>query len=251
MTGEWYPQLPLGMLIFARCAGAVCLAPPTGWRYFPVSLRLAVAAAISLPLGLTFSGSMAALDSHSLAYLSALVRELAVGLALGLPLWLLVWGFGAAGGLVDEVNGWSGEGEGPLGQFLPLLACVLFVLLNGLHWLVAFLQASYGLLPPGAGALHLNGALAEVWLGWPTGLLLCALNVAAPLLLAVGLASALVAALERCAPGFPVGQLGSPLRWATSVAALVVILPLFGTLLLGQLDGIAAHLAQALVHWRS
>ena len=80
---------PLWGLVFARAAGLLALAPPTGWRHLPVALRLAVAAVLSLPLALAIMPA-APLTLSMPEYVAAVAREAAVGLLMGLGLWLLV-----------------------------------------------------------------------------------------------------------------------------------------------------------------
>lgn len=252
MPQTWLVQLPLLILAFARCAGALCLAPPLAWRHFPVGLRLAVAAVLSLPLVLVLQlpGCSALVNGGgwlpSGAFLALLAREVATGAVLGLGLWLLVFAAAAGGrlaesGLFEEVE----EDEGPLGTLLVLLVILFFLQLNGLPWLLNALRESYQLLPLAAGADSLE--VVRACLYWPARLFGNLLLVGAPLLVATLLASWLVASVQRCLPGLSAAQAAPAARHLALLLALLAVVPLFGGLVLGQLTDVAQAASEALL----
>ena len=243
MPPQWLTYLPLCGLCFARCAGMLCLSPPLAWRHFPLVLRLAVAAAVSVPLAL----SLPALSTQIVPawlYVTWLAQELAVGLLLGLGLWLLLTAAAAAGRLVETSILPESDEEGPLTTLLGLLVILLFVQLNGLEWLVSYLRDSYHLLAPGGRLLVLDDFRACLY--WPGRMFVNLLVLAAPLFLATTLASLLVASLQRCVAGVQVGQLGAAARYLAAILALVVTVPLLGGFVLGQMSAVAAMAATAL-----
>lgn len=238
MTADWPQYLPLVGLVFARCAGVLCLAPPTGARYFPVPLRVAVAAVLAVPLALSLGpGPTVALPPA--AVLAFVVQEFALGLLMGLPLWLLLWGMFAAGHLA-EAGLVPDDEEGPLAAFFYLLAVLLFIQLNGHHWLIAFLHDSYAAVPV-AGSAHLFSNLD--WVYWPARLLAQALTVAAPLVLAVVLAALVAASAQRCLRELQAAPLGPALRYVVALVTLVAVAPLLGGVVLGQVQQAAGDLA--------
>ncbi|MEN6303787.1 MAG: flagellar biosynthetic protein FliR [Armatimonadia bacterium] len=235
---DWAAYLPLWGLVFGRCAGALSLAPPTGARQFPLSLRLGVAAVVALPLGLSLDGGVGLLPVG--LYVAALVREVAIGLILGFGLWLIMWGMQAAGHLAEQ--GLVGDGEeGPVANLMYLLAIVLFVVLNGPHWLIALLRDSYQALP----LLGTTPLLAHpLWLYWPARLFAVALAAAAPMVLAVALASLIAASAQRCLVGLQALEVAVGLRYLVTLVTLVVVAPLLGGFMLGQMNETARELAR-------
>lgn len=232
-------HLPLWGLTFARCAGALSLAPPTGARQLPLSMRLGVAAVVALPLGLSFDGAMVLLPLA--AYLSALVREVAIGLAIGFGLWLIVWAMQSAGHLSEQGLVGDGEEGGPLANLMYLLAVVLFVALNGHHWLIALLRDSYEAVPLfGKTAL----LAPPLWLYWPSRLFAVALAAAAPMVLAVALSSLITASAQRCLAGLQALEVSVALRYLVTLVTLVVVSPLLGGFVLGQMNDMARELAR-------
>ncbi len=230
-------------LTFARTAGLLALAPPTGWRHFPPSLCLAFAAVVAVPLSLTAAPHEALVLGHA-AHAAAVVREAAIGLLMGLGLWLLVWGACAAGHLQDMMAGFAAPDEaeeGPLAQLFAAAALVFFVQLGGLHWLVTFLRQSYGLLPVAQGA---DLTAAAPWLSVPGLYFVGLLQLAAPAVLAVVLVGLPVASLQRVLPDLRATELLPAARAAMTLLALAAVAPLLGAALLGQLATVAAATAR-------
>jgi len=228
---------PLWGLVFARAAGLLAVAPPTGWRHFPPSLRLAVAAVVAVPL------SLAVVPDQPLAltlpaYAAAVLREAVVGLLMGGGLWLLMWAAFAAGHLQDLVGGFAAadEEEGPLANLFHLVAILFFVQLNGLHWLLAFFRQSYVLLPPSQGAAL---TAAAAWLYWPGLFFTALLQLAAPAVLATVLAALLIGSLQRVLPDLRTTELLPAARALMTLLALALVAPLLGAVVLQQVNMVA------------
>ncbi|NPV49300.1 MAG: flagellar biosynthetic protein FliR [Armatimonadetes bacterium] len=245
MAQTWLSQLPLFGLVLARCAGVFALAPPTGWRHFPPLLRLGLATVLALPLAALLAPEAATQTMAPVVYLGLLVSNALTGALLGAGLWLLVHSFRTAGHLVDTWLDGAGTAEGgPLASFLPLTALLFFVQLDGLRWLLVFLRQGCEVLPVTTSVSW--GAAAGPWLGWPAVMLATALRVAAPLLVALMLASAMAASLGRAVDQMAVSQLAPGLRFVVVLVGLGSVAPLLAGLLLGEMDRWAGELGQAL-----
>lgn len=245
MIQTWLSQLPLLGLVLARCAGVFALAPPAGWQPFPPLLRLGMAAVLAVPLTTLLAPETPTQTLAPVAYLGLLVGNALTGVLLGGGLWLLVQAFRIAGHLSDLWLGGHNEAEGgPLARFLPLVAVVFFVQLGGLQWLLVFLRQGCEIVPVTTSVTWAGAA--GPWLGWPALMLATALRVAAPLLVALTLASALAATLGRVVDQMAVSQMAPGLRFVVALVGLGAIAPLLAGLLLGELDHWAGELGQAL-----
>lgn len=233
---------PLWGLVFARAAGVFALAPPMGWRHFPVSLRLGVSAILAASLA--FSGLPAqAMAVSAPEYAAAVLREAAVGLVLGLALWLTLWAAFSAGHMQDLVAGFVplDDEEGPLASLFHVLAAVFFVQLNGLHRLISLFHHSYSILPAGQPVPVLANAQ---WVYWPALLFVAMLQLAAPVVLAVLLAAGIVASLQRTLPVLAGAGVMPSARAVVALLALAIVAPLLGAVFLQQVHG-AAELVTA------
>lgn len=245
MTETWLGQLPFLGLVLARCAGVCALAPPTGWAHFPPLLRLGVATALAVPLAALLAPHAPARSLAPAAYLGLLAGNALVGLLIGGGLWLLVEAFRVAGRLTELwLDGAGASEQGPLSGFLHMVAVLFFVQLGGLRWLVVFLRQGCEVLPVTGGvSWH---AVAGPWLQWPALMLATGLRVAAPMLLAVVLASAMAATLARAMGEVQISQVAPALRFTVLVVVLGAIAPLLAGLAMGEMDRWANELATAL-----
>lgn len=225
---------PLWGLIFARAAGVFALAPPMGWRHFPVSLRLAVSALLAASLALSLIPAQA-LAMSGPEYVAAVLREAAVGVVIGLALWLVLWAAFAAGHIQDLVAGFVplDDEEGLLASLFHVLAALFFVQLNGHHWLIALFHHSYSMLPAGQPV----ALLAEAqWVYWPALLFVAMLQLAAPVVLAVLLAAGVVASLQRTLPVLAHAGIIPSARAVVALLALAIVAPLLGAMVLQQVN---------------
>ncbi|MEA3401704.1 MAG: flagellar biosynthetic protein FliR [Armatimonadota bacterium] len=214
--------------MFARCAAMLALLPPLNARQFPLTLRVGLGVVLAAALLPAVPQVVAAPQITLLAYSALLVREAAVGLAMGLAAALVFWAFLVAGQLLDALLG-AGDsrarasGRGPVAGLVYLLAAGVFVAVDGHHWLLGALADSLRVLPPG-GAIDLGGVAAvgeaaRVMLG--AGVL-----IAAPAMAAIYAAEVALAAFDRIAPGLGLSDCAQPVRWTSGLLGLVVCAPL-------------------------
>lgn len=183
-------------LVFARTAGVTLLVPPAGHREVPLSLRVGAAAVVAVAL--VYVVDAPGTGSIPVAqYAAWALGNLAVGLVIGAAVAAVVYGALMAGAYMDNVTGWSAQPiyQRPAGRVFYLLAAGLFLLIDGHHAVVRTLAESFGVFP--APASDISHLAQEAVLLWPAEMFLSSLLIAAPALLAVLLARAMLASVER------------------------------------------------------
>jgi len=236
MQHSWLAALPLIGLVFARCGGLLALVPPLNVRYFPVTLRVALAAVIAVALApVAKVGDRETFEP--LEYVALLLREAGIGLLLGFAAALVFWAFLIAGQLLDAYLGAGEEsqreqGEGPLASLLYLTAAVAFVASDAHHWVLAALAEGLRELPVGVGVFSITGLAGASAL--VKEMLAVGVAVAAPTLAVIYAAEVTLASFERCAPSLNLGALHQPVRWSAGLLALAACMPLLTRLVSGQ-----------------
>lgn len=231
--------LPLLALGLARAAPPLGLLVSRVARGLPWTLRAAVVlvlASAAWGWGVRPPTTQLALDA---AYLVALVRELALGVALALVLNAPLVALEHAGALTDTAAGSSPNAPGPWSELLALTGTAVFLSAGGLRGVLRALAASWDALPPalapwpaGAPARALDLALratAETLGG--------ALQIASAGLLAsaaVGLVAALAARFGAARGESPLAR---PLRSLALIGAVGVALGTSTGLVLDLADG--------------
>ena len=248
MVQSWLVELPKFTIVLARCAGALLLLPPWNWRTVPVIVRLGLATAVAVALTPLLAADIA-LPGQIWPLVACIVKELTVGLAIGLVGILIFWGLLLAGQLLQTYVGGSAmqpetEPTGPLPQLYYLLGLVIFIGIGGHRWLVQELYESFSVVPAGAGlpAAALTSSLTAA----VGQMFLIGLVIAAPAITALFLADVALAAVARCGPQMPWNAAIPALRWPAAIVALLITVPLLADFVGWQFQTIQTSL-QALL----
>ena len=157
--------------------------------------------------------------------------EFVVGLIMGITLQFVFEGVELAGQIVGFQVGHAlanlinpqSDAETPiLANFYQAIALLIFLQLNVHHWLLRGLVKSFEYCPP--GMVVAPPAMAEMLWRGAGGMLLMAVQVAVPTLLATMLIDVTLAFLGRASPQLPVLFMG------ISVKSVVAFLVVMGTL---------------------
>jgi flagellar biosynthetic protein FliR len=237
---EFSLSLDLGpvFLLMALCAARIVpillLAPFLGGRLVPGMVKIGIALALALLVFPQVASSVALPRLGPLHVVLLFMKEIFVGVALGLSASLLFQAAEAAGRLIDVARGanmaesmvpQSGTRASPLGDLYFQLAVVLFLGLGGHRVCLGALARSYVAIPvaslPGVSGY---AALAAATIDMTGELLLIAVGLAAPVLVAAVLTDLALGLVNRVAPQMNVYVLGMPAKALTG--AVVVLLTL-------------------------
>lgn len=222
----WIIWLPTLSMIVLRLLGFVCLAPifshpaiPRKWM-----VVLAVAMALSVPARLNGSPWMPAGVSSFLLYG---VGEFALGAVIGYTAQLIFMGVQLGACHIGQQMGlslgevfnpeWPGGG-GVVEAAFGFFAMVVFLLIGGHRALIHSLLGSFTLLPPAcgfSGGEFLNFIVVMLSAGFVLGL-----KVAAPILVAMLLATVAMGFLQKSVPQLNLLTTHLPVRVLLGLAVL-------------------------------
>ncbi len=230
-------QLGLYFLVLGRSGGLFAAAPVLSSNAVPMPVRAALSALLALGVTPAVAVPPGGVPQALLPYAGLLVREVAVGLLLGLLAQAVFAAIELAGtycdielgltiaAVVDPVNG---ESTSLFAEWFSVLGTLIFVAGGGLEVLVAVLALSYRHLPLGAPVVLSGGvAVALGALGWA---MLGGFGIAAPLLALAFLLNVLLGVISRAMPQLNALQSVMP---AQILVALVVLLLALPALLVG------------------
>ncbi len=249
MDQSWLAEVPKFTMVLARCAGALLLLPPFNWRTVPVIIRLGLAVAVALALTPLLAPHLI-VPPQVWPLVACLLTELTVGLAIGLVGILIFWGLLLAGQLLQAYIGAGGLAQsdpdslGPLTQLYYLLGLVIFLGIDGHHWLVQQIYKSFWVVPAGTGlpvsalTTSLTSAVSQMFI--------IGLVIAAPAITALFLADVALAAVARCSPQISWDSALPALRWPAAIVALLITVPLLADFVQGQFQTIQTSI-QALL----
>jgi flagellar biosynthesis protein FliR len=235
-------QLAGFILVLARVSPLFLLAPPFSSKMVPVRVRGIVAVAIAMGLApVALHGQNVPSDFLQIAGLA--VKEILVGLGFAFALACLFAAFSTAGSILDTTIGFSfgslidpitGVQSGQMVQLYSMVAIAVFIAIGGDAWVIQGLARTYELVPlletPSLQAL-VAGAVDEF-----AQILTAALEVAAPVLLALILTDVSFGVVSRVVPQLNVFAVGFPAKIVVGLLVVGVSLPFVGGWLSDQLQ---------------
>ena len=248
-------QVAAFMLVLARISPLFLLAPLFSSKSLPPRAKsvMAVGLAIGLlPVARGVEG-IGEVPPDAIGFFGLVVKELLVGAAFAFALAALFAAITAAGSLLDTMIGFSfgalvdpvtGNQGGVLNQLYALVGIAVFIAIGGDQWVVQGLARTYEVVPltraPELGSLVEGAATAA------GGVLSAAVQVAAPVLLAVIITDAGVGVVSRVMPQLNVFAVGFPAKVAVGLLLIGASLPFVGGWLSDELQASVAAALEAL-----
>jgi flagellar biosynthetic protein FliR len=219
------------MLVIARIAPLFIVAPMFSSKMIPARVRGIAAVGLAVGIApLAMKGEHVPLDSMGLGALA--VKELLVGLAFAFAIAALFAAVTAAGSLADTLIGFSfgalvdpitGNNASVLSQAYSLVGVAIFIAIGGDGWVIQGLNHTYDLGPlvdyPALGSMVSGVQHAFV------GIFVAAVELAAPVLLAVIITDAAFGVVARVVPQLNVFQVGFPAKVTVGLLIIGVSLP--------------------------
>jgi flagellar biosynthetic protein FliR len=219
------------MLVIARIAPLFMIAPLFSSKMIPARVRGIAAVGLAVGISpLATKGQHVPLDVMGLGALA--VKELLVGLAFSFAIAALFAAVTAAGSLMDTLIGFSfgalvdpvtGNNASIISQAYSLVGVAVFIAIGGDTWVIQGLNHTYDLVPlvdyPALGSM-----VAGVQQAF-TGIFLAALELAAPVMLAVIITDAAFGVVARVVPQLNVFAVGFPAKVTIGLLVLGVSLP--------------------------
>ena len=224
-------QVAAFFLVLARVSPLFVLAPLFSSRSLPGRVRglAAVALAFGLSPIVHASGSI---PMDAIGFGGLVLKELLVGLAFSFILGALFAAVSAAGSLLDTLIGFSfgalvdpvtGNQSSVLSNMYALVGVLIFIAIGGDGWVIQGLARTYELVPlldsPAMGSLVAGTQAAFA------GVFTSALQICAPIILALVITDAAFGVVSRVVPQLNVFQVGFPAKVAVGLVLIGVSLP--------------------------
>ena len=221
-------------LVLARVSPLFLVAPLFSSKMIPARARSVIAVGLAIgiaPLAVNAGGGAGlATDVWTLGGL--VLKELLVGLGFSFTLAALFAAVQVAGGLLDTFIGFSfgalvdpvtGTNGGVLNQLYALVGVMIFVAIDGDAWVIQGLARSYEAVPltsaPDIGTLVEGAQLAF------SGIFGAAIQICAPVLLAVVLSDVAFGLISKVMPQLNVFAVGFPAKVTIGLVLVGATLP--------------------------
>jgi flagellar biosynthesis protein FliR len=231
-------------MVFARVGALMMLAPGIGDSFVPARARLMVALFMAILLAPIVGPNIPALPAQSATMALMIMKEIVIGLSLGLGTRILFSALATAGAISGFQTGLSmatafdpsqNQQGAVFGTLLALLGTALVFQTNTHHWFITGAVSSYSNFLPGA-ALPLDD-IAQFTIRAFSQAFSLAIQMTAPLLLFGLVINFAMGIVNRIAPAIQVFFIGQPIQVLLGIMLFTVTA---GAGMMVWLDAIAA-----------
>jgi flagellar biosynthetic protein FliR len=224
------------LLVLGRIGPLFLLAPLFSSRMMPARAKSVAAVALAVgiaPIAMRTAGSASgALPEDAIGLAGLMFKEILVGTAFAFALGAFFAAVSVAGTLLDTFIGFSfgslvdpvtGNAGGALNQLYALVGVAIFIAIGGDAWVIQGLARTYEAVPllsaPDIGSLVEGVQVAF------SGIFGAALQVCAPVLLALVLTDAAFGVVSKVVPQLNVFAVGFPAKVTVGLFVIAASLP--------------------------
>jgi flagellar biosynthesis protein FliR len=228
-------------LVLARVCPLFILAPLFSAKELPAQVRGVVAVGLAIGLaGVASHGQQ--IPTAPLQVAALMVEQVLVGLLLAFTVGALMAAVQTAGGLADITSGLSfgatvdpinGNPGGTFSELYALIGVMLFIAIGGDAWILQGIARTFALVPLTA-APHL-GSLASAAETSVSSLFISAIEVAAPVVLALLITDVAFGMVSKVVPQLNVFSVAFPLKVGVAMLVVAASLPFLGGWISGQM----------------
>lgn len=229
-----FHQFIVFFIAMTRIATITFTVPFFGFEAVPGQLKFGLAFLITLILFPFLEKVQTTIPQDMLPFIFMLLGEVLIGLVIGFASAILFVGIRYAGtliglemgfGIVNVIDPQSGEQVSIIGQLKYLLALLLFLAMNGHHFLLELIQLSFQAVPA-AGGIFQTDAVRQI-MNLSSDIFVVAIKIASTTFTALFLTSVVMAVVARLVPQMNVFIVGFPLKISVGFIMMFLSLPFF------------------------
>jgi len=231
------------LLIMFRTGALLMTVPVFGHISIPRILRVWLILILSFLIFPSAVVSEISPPSTTIHLAVVILTELAIGFAIGFAMIILFAAVQFAGHIIGLQMGlavasvmdpMSAERISMIGEFYYLVSLLVFLLINGHHFVIQALVQSFELIPVGGGMFV--GGLGEFILNLTGNLFIVAVKLAAPVIITLFIVNVMFGIVARTVPQMNVFIVGFPLAIGIGLIMIRFSLPFFTTVLLNAFE---------------
>jgi flagellar biosynthetic protein FliR len=221
-------------MVFGRMTGLFLSAPVFANRQLPARIKILVIIILSAAMAYYVPVNYAVQLTSPAYFIAALVLEIAIGYVIGFVAYVCFAAIQLAGQIMDMQMGFaivnvvdpmSGTQIPLMGNFNNLLALVIYLSINGHHFLIQAVVQSYQAVPV-LGA-HFSSDFMDLLVKITVYMFVIAIKISAPVVIAILTTDIAMGFVARTVPQMNVFVVGIPLKIFMGLIALVLMLPVY------------------------
>ncbi|MBI9073168.1 MAG: flagellar biosynthetic protein FliR [Melioribacteraceae bacterium] len=234
MTEILITEFITGILIFMRIGAMVFTAPVLSNRAIPTIPKLAVSLLITYIV-------LHMVDDFAYNYEDGLIplaiigfKEMLTGIIMGFMLNFSFYAISYAGMLIGfDIGLGAAMGFDPasesntniIGQVFSTMAFLIFLLINGHHYVIRGLGYSFNIIP--IGFYTVNKPVVDLLVNYAGGIFIIAVKIASPIMVSFFLMHIAAGIIARVSPQMNVFFVLQPLKMGLGFFLLVAVIPIY------------------------
>lgn len=224
-------QIIIWLLVFCRTTGIFSVAPVFGNMHVPVYTRVGLAACLAFIFTPMVAAGHVTPPTDLIGLTFAIVRESAVGLAIGYVGMLLFMVIQSAAEYIDLQMGLgfaslvdpNNQHASVIGQFYFIVGTLLFLTVNAHHMVLQGLADSFSVVP--LGHMTFNPAATGSVVNVFNQMFVAAIKIGGPIVGVILLTDVALGILARTVPQLNVLVVGFPAKIFVGLATIIVAMP--------------------------
>ena len=239
------------LLVFLRISAMLFTAPIFGHKALPPLAKIAFSLILTYIVFLTIDRSIVKFDINLAALVIYSMKELITGLIMGFVLNFVFWGVAFAGhyigfdmGLMfaEVLNPFEDNQNNVVGEVLFFTTVMIFLLINGHHYIITGLVASFSVIP--LAKYTINEPVYQLLIKYSLTVFTIAVKIASPILVSFFLVHLGEGIIARVIPNIQIFFVSQPVKIGLGITILITLVPFYVYAIKSLLHGYENQLLQ-------
>ncbi len=234
MTDILISDFVVVLMIFLRVVAIMVASPVFGHKSIPVLAKIFLSIVIAYIVFMTIDTSKFSVDLNLISLSVYAVKEIITGLIMGYILNFVFWGVAYAGNFMgfdiglmfaQVANPFDDTQNNVLSEILFFAAIMIFILINGHHYIISGVVASFSVIP--IGKYTINQSVLYLMVKYSFAVFTIAVKIASPIMAAFFLVHIAAGIIAKVIPNIQVFFVFQPLKLGLGILMLSTTIPFF------------------------
>jgi len=246
------------LLILVRMGAMIIVAPFFSSGVIPYRMKGVLAFLVTMVIFPVVAAKGYKMTGNMGLYFLMVLKEVVIGLYIGFLVSIIFSAFQLSGqffavqigfGISEVLDPMAQVSVPIIGQLKNLVGLLVFLVLQGHHFLLQAIFRSYELAPVFNFTKEFTGSLFRYLMDSFSGMFIIALKIALPVVGTIFLISVSMGVLAKAAPQMNIMMLGFPFKIIVAFGVLILISPLVVRIMHVSIERTFNFVTKILVHW--
>lgn len=251
MTNILIADFIILLFVFMRIVGLVFSAPLFSHNSIPVLAKIFLALIIAYITFLTIDKTKINAEINLITLTLYSMRELITGIIIGYVMNFIFWGVSYAGTyigfdmglmLAEMLNPMEEIQNNVIGEILYYTSILIFILINGHHYVISGVVASFKVIP--IGKYVINDSVYQLLIKYSFIVFIIAIKIASPIIVSFFLIHVAESIIARVIPQIQIMFVSQPLKSGIGILLLIALVPFYVYAIKNLLEGYETNLLQ-------